>query len=222
MTPLRSADELANVSNSAWPSLRDAIERSPSTQALPGDRQRGLASLYALQVTQASTLGAMALNTGGVVVDHGWVRILGSGTVELPGLAQINSLGDPENVTAPPPFLIVGFDILGGKFAIDGGGLGVNPGEVCYWGPDTLRWEGLDVGHSGFVHSFISGASAEFYASMRWPGWEHEASEVSLDRGLSLYPPPFTTEGADLSLVSRCAVPFAELTYFYDEAAAQL
>lgn len=222
MTALRLADELANVNDPAWPLLLEAIEGSTSTQALPPDADRGLATLYSLQVSAASTLGALALNSGGVVVDQGWVRILGSGTADLPGLAQANSLGDPGKVTAPPKFLIVAFDVVGGRFAIDGGGLGVDPGEVCYWGPDTLRWEGLGVGHSGFVQSFVGGATTEFYAPMRWPGWEREVSDLTLDKGLSLWPPPFTKEGKDLSAVSRRAVPFTELIYFYDQAAAQL
>ncbi len=73
----------------------------------------------------------MASNCGGIVADHGWVRLLGGGGRDVPDVAMANHLGEPGTRTGPPPWLLVGFDALGGRFAIDGGGLGVSSGEVC-------------------------------------------------------------------------------------------
>ena len=188
-----------------------------AVDAIEADR-----TLYALQVTAGSTLGALAHNCGGLLIDHGWLRILGGGTDQLPSLASANGLGDPSAAPGPPPFLIVAFDVLGGRFAIDGGGLGVAPGEVCYWGPDTLEWESLGIGHTAFVNAFLQGAATEFYASWRWPGWEAELGSIGTDQGLSLMPPPFTAQGSNLAEVSRRPVPFAELLSFYDELANQV
>ena len=35
--------------------------------------------LLRMQITTRSTLGAVAYETGGIVIDHGWLRFLGSG-----------------------------------------------------------------------------------------------------------------------------------------------
>jgi hypothetical protein len=219
---LRSAEELAAVENPAWPSIEALIARPGSVaRALPIARADGEASLHALQVTAASALGALALNCGGLLVDAGWLRILGGGAEGLPSIAVANGLQDPSTIQAPPGHLIVAFDVLGGRFAVDGGGLGVNSGNVCYWAPDSLAWEDTGLGHGDFVHAFINGAATGFYADLRWSGWTEDVAALALDQGLSLWPPPFTVEGKDLASVSRRPVPFVELLGFYDDAARQ-
>ncbi len=110
---------------------------------------------------------------------------------------------------------------LGGRFAIDGGSLGIALGEVCYFGPDGLAWEALGGGHADFVHAALTGGLAETFSSLRWPGWQDETENLSPDEGLALYPPPFSREGQDLSAVSRRPVPLTELSAFYEETAAQ-
>ena len=220
---LRSAQELATVENPAWPAIDDLVSKPDSVaRVLPIAPADGLASLYSLQVTAASALGALALNCGGLLIDSGWLRILGGGFQALPSIAAANGLHDSSDVHAPPPHLVVAFDVLGGRFAIDGGGLGINPGEVCYWAPDSLVWEGTGLGHSAFLNAFLGGAGTDFYGDFRWPGWGEEVAELALDQGLSVWPPPFSAEGQDLATVSRRAVPFTELSAFYDAAAAQL
>jgi hypothetical protein len=48
------------------------------------DRAAGERALVGLQVTSQSPLGAIALETGGLLVDHGWIRVLGGGSPRLP------------------------------------------------------------------------------------------------------------------------------------------
>ena len=94
----RSADESAGVDNPAWPGLFEAVANAEVPVAvLDVARGRGMTVLHRLQVSAASGLGALALNCGGLVVDHGWLRVLGGGTTDLPDLAQVNGLGDPGN-----------------------------------------------------------------------------------------------------------------------------
>ncbi|YAL83195.1 DUF2625 family protein [Dermacoccaceae bacterium W4C1] len=221
MTQPRSASELIDVSDPAWPHLRQVAEARESTRVLPvgGSGER---VIERLQVTARSALGALALNCGGILVDHGWLRLLGGGSPGLPDLASANGLPSAPGAHQPPGAMLIGWDVLGGRFAIDGGALGVAPGQVCYFAPDSLRWESLGIGHTDFVHAMLSGAAAEFYASTRWSGWEREVTSLAIDRGYSLYPPPFSREGADVDRVARSAVPIQELFAFYDDAARQL
>lgn len=220
---LRSAAELANVQNPAWVEIAALIEgQEPAARALPIDRYSGELSLHALQVTAASSLGALALNCGGILIDHGWLRLLGGGCDGLPSIAAANGLLDATDADIQPPFLTVAVDILGGQFAVDGGGLGINRGKVCYWAVDTLAWEDTGLGHGAFVNTFLNGAATDFYRNFRWPGWAEEVGALGLDQGLSLWPPPFSAEGQDLAAVSRTAVSLTELRAFYEYAAAQL
>ena len=136
----------------------------------------------------------------------------------MPDLALANSLP----ASGPPPYLIIAQDVLGGQFAVDGGGLGFTPGAVCYFGPDTLAWQELGIGHGQFVFAAIAGELAEVFADLRWSGWEHEVGELAPDQGIGVYPPPFTEEGTDVARAHRESVPLEELVRFYLDAAAQL
>jgi hypothetical protein len=223
MPELRSADELAVVDDPAWPALVHLITTAGvSVRVLDLATGRGIQVLHRFQVTARSTLGALALNCGGLVIDHGWVRVLGGGTDQLPDLAHAYGLDAGDGTSGSPPALVVAYDVLGGQFAIDGGGLGVNAGEVCYRGPDTLRWEGLGTGHGAFITALLAGGLDDFYAHLRWPGWEQDVQSLELDQGLSVYPPPFTAEGQPIAAASRRVVPFSELLALYDAVAAQL
>ncbi len=219
---IRDIEELTAV-NDAWPLLAELVDRSPvGARALPRDEERCSVSVLCLQVSTRSALGGITYNCGGIVVDHGWLRILGGGHEALHSLSQANGLPDPATASARAGYLVVAEDVLGGRFAIDGGELGIGPGTICYFGPDTLAWADLGVGHSQLLEQMLAGGTTSFYDDLRWPGSESEVEAVALDKGLSLWPPPFSAEGQDLGTVSRAAVPQTELVSFYDEMARQL
>lgn len=207
---------MSDADGSIWPEIvRQIQEASVEVDVLPVDDARGRAVLQELQLTQRSTLGAIAANTGGLLIDSGWLRALGGGSTGLASLSEENSARRAQS------HLVVAVDVLGGRFAIDGGGLGVAVGEICYWGPDTLSWSGIGGGHSAFIAWALDGGLADFYGSLRWTDWQEDSSSLPVDQGWSLYPPPFSQEGQDTNAVSRAAVPLAELHYFYAEAAGQ-
>ena len=175
--------------------------------------------MYRLQVTARSTLGALALHTGAVMVDHGWLRLLGGGTRLLSDLATVNGLDDPSDESTGPGLLVVAFDVMGGRFAINGGALPGADGEVCYWGPDTLDWLSLGVGHSAFMHWCLGDGIDEFYADLRWPGWQDEVSRVGENQGMSVFPPVCAAESRPIESATRRAVPWAELSALLEELA---
>jgi hypothetical protein len=222
MIAIRPAGELAGVPDPAWPEWLELVRLAPMPAVvLPVARQAGQEVLFRLQVTARPMMGALALNSGGMLVDHGWVRLLGGGSEGLPDLAAANGLGPP-GTSAPPPWLTIGFDVLGGRFAVNGGGLPGQPGEVCYWGPDTLAWTALGGGYSQFARMVLSGGLGGFYQDLRWPGWQEEAAALGPDQGISVYPFLFTAQSHPVARASRRPVPFTELLGMHAEAEHQV
>jgi len=52
----------------------------------------------------------------------GRLRVLGGGP-DLPDVAAASGLAEPSAAASPPPFLVVGYDVLGGRLAVNGRGL---------------------------------------------------------------------------------------------------
>ncbi|MFD7911077.1 DUF2625 family protein [Streptomyces sp. NPDC059752] len=219
---MRGIDELADVDDPAWPGLQDMLtEASLPAQVLPVDFDEGRRCLVQMQVTARSTLGALALNTGGLLLDDGWVRVFGGGSSVdggLPSLGQVNGFPtafDP--AWNPGTALVVGHDVVGGVFALNGhdpaaSGRPGAPGQMTYFAPDTLAWEALEMGHSVWVSWLLSGDLETFYEGLRWPGWREEATALALSQGIAVYPFLWSEEAqADLAATSRRPVPMREV-----------
>ena len=138
---MRALTELLS-SNPALPVLQSWVSAaSRSVKVLPADRSRSEAVLVALQVTTRSPMGALALETGGFVID-GLLRILGGAGPGMTGdLARWNGMGNQPLLPARDGALLVGHDAIGGFFALDGGGLGDGKGKVFYFAPDFCMGE---------------------------------------------------------------------------------
>jgi hypothetical protein len=111
--------------------------------------------------------------------------------------------------------------VLGGRFAVSGGGLPGQAGEVCYWGPDILAWSPLGAGYSQFVRMVLGSGLAGFYKNLRWSGWQDEVATLGADQGISAYPFPFTAESRPIARARRRPGPFAELLGAHAEAKRQ-
>jgi Protein of unknown function DUF2625 len=219
---VRSVEELRS-GDSAWPVVESWLaEVVNEVVVLPAEPGRGEEALYRLQVTTASPLGAVALETAGILVDRGWLRLLGAGSDELRGLAAWNGVGEPALGETLDDAFLVAHDAVGGFFALNGGAFGGAQGDVFYFAPDTLAWEPLDRGYGDFVYWALAGDVQEFYAGLRWPGWQRELSAARADEGFSLYPPPFSREGRALEVSHRKLVPMTELWAFHRDVARQL
>ena len=134
-------------------------------------------------------MGAIVFETGGLLVDHGWVRVLGGGHPRLPRTLPGWNAGRANG------FYLVADDVIGGFFALDGGGLGGTIGQISYFGPNTLRWEALSVGYSEFLAWLLCGNLALFYQSWRWRGWQGEVASLPGDQVFGLSPPPWDEPG---------------------------
>src|SRR4051794_37313068 len=170
---------------SAWPLVESWIaEAKNDARVLAGDRRRGEEALRLLQVTPRSALGAIAIETGGLLVDHGWVRVLGGD-----GLVRWNALGGADAVEPLEDALVVAYDAIGGFYALNGGAFPREPGSVFFLAPDTLGGEDFEMGHSVFVRWLCDADLDGFYDELGWPGWEREVPDGSLELGFPLYPP---------------------------------
>lgn len=215
---MRRYEELISV-DPAWPELEAAARKSGRVTILPRDTEAARSCLQSLQVTTRSTLGALAHETGGLLVDHGWLRLFGSGHERLR-----RTLGGWNETLGIPmsDFFVVADDAVGGAFAVNGTGLGTTACNIFYFAPDALAWDDMQIGYSAFVHWAFEGDLGSFYEHMRWPGWETEIEQLDGDQTLSLAPPPWTREGKELSKVSRRAVAAREVWNLQQEFAQQL
>lgn len=222
---MRTLDELIDTEDAALPLLQewaaaanaDSSANHPFEILAPTEADRARV-LLALQVTTRSTMGAVAYDTGGLLIDHGWLRVLGSGHARLPrNIADWNA----QQSTSAAGFLLVADDVLGGFFALNGGGLGDDAGAVYYWAPETLAWESLDIGYSDFLEWASTDRLQVFYGSSRWSGWEADVQALRADQCFNFYPFLWAKEGS-VHISSRKAVSVAEQYAVNAELAAKV
>jgi hypothetical protein len=209
----RPLADLLKTDDPAWPLVQQWIaEARNPVEVLPVTQKAADAELEALQVTVRSPMGAIAYHTGGLLVDHGWVRILGSGHARLSRTITGWNRGRSTDASGQSRgFLLVADDVLGGFFAINGGGLGEDVKNVYYFAPDSLRWESLGRGYSDCVLFVLNGDLEKFYP-YRWKTWRQDVQSLGGDSGFSWAPPLFTKEGqADVEGAHREPAPIDEL-----------
>ena len=210
----RTLKDLAEVDDPAWPQMAAWFDSSMvSVEQLTPDPARSATVLERLQVTLRSALGAQVFHTGGVFLDHKWLRLLGSGSEQLPLdiVSLTERLGFWPRADEPPIAVVFGIDVLGGVFAINGGAFGQEgAGNVFYFSPDQLKWENLNQGHSAFLQLMLAGKIGEFYESLRWVGWEEEAEAVGGNQSICVAPPLWSAESRPIEKTKRAIVPLSE------------
>lgn len=183
--------------------IREWIALSPLDvqllDAVPEDGQR---ALQALEVSTRSPMGALAFHTGGLLIDHTWLRVLGAGCARLPrALDRWNFVnGKPRCERG----VLIADDVLGGFFAWFR-----EPRTVHYLPPDSLEWEDSELGYTDWLNWALTDRLTEFYAPFRWEGWQREVAGFSAERTLMIYPPLFT-EKSHISERARSPVPTEE------------
>ncbi|MHC1684697.1 MAG: DUF2625 family protein [Clostridiaceae bacterium] len=207
---MKQINELIDENQAGWKLIEEWLtEAENKVEILKTTKSKAEEVLYDLQVTTKSPLGAIAYNTGGILVNNGWIRILGSGTKDFKrDISNWNNL-NAENLRLEKAFLVAD-DILGGFFAINGGLFEGEIGHIFYLAPDTLQWENLEIWFSEFIHWTFVGDLNKFYELFMWPEWENEVKDISIDFGISIYP-FLWAEGEEVEKRSRKVVPIEEL-----------
>lgn len=208
---------------SGWGLVKQLIKAGKNkSEILPAENAKASDALYQTQVTTHSTMGAIVYFTGGILVDNGWIRLLGSGSPQfkrsLPGWNKGKTF---RNFGDYPGFLLVGDDAIGGFFAINGGTLGTEMGMVYYLAPETLQWESLGKGYSDFLDFCLNGDLAKFYLTYRWAGWQKDVRKLAGDQVYNFYPYLWSKEGHHINKVTRKIVPVQEQYDFNVDAQKQ-
>jgi hypothetical protein len=176
-----------------------------SVEVLPPDLEHRETVRQKVAVSLESALGAVLHETGGILIDHGWLRILGSGSERVPRVALVDR-----------QWILVADDVVGGFFALH-----PPKGEVHYLAPDTLEWEGLGIGYSAWFRWGLTEELGTFYQDYRARGWEERIRALRPEQGFHIDPPPWT-KGPHYYERSWKAVPMTELYHMAFEVRDQL
>lgn len=205
-----SVKDLIEDENDAWAEVSRMLEKGGNPYAIvPNETAAGEEALYRLQVSTRSYLGTVAYRTGGILFDHGWIKLLGAGGAGIHGsLTFWNGLQEEAVTESLEGVLLVAYDAAGGFFALDAGRFG-RTGHVCYFAPDTLEWESTELAYSGFLSWLAEGDLGLFYETFRWEGWQEAVRQLGAGRVFAYYPPLWSREGSG-ETSSKTPIPVEE------------
>ena len=221
---MRKLEELINTKDPGWPFVQQMIDSATNQlQILPADSSRANDALLKIQVTTRSPMGAIIYNTGGILVDHGWIRILGSGCTTINrSLPDWNKGKSIQEFGQIPAYLLIADDAAGGFFAINGGAFGKDMGKTYYLSPDRLVWEPLNLTYSDFLYFCFNNDLNEFYQNLRWTNWTKDVVKLDGDKVFNFYPFLWSKEGKDIIKNSRKKIPVDEQFQFNIESRKRL
>ena len=213
---MRKVEELINTADPGWPLVKQWIDSAKNkVEILPVDTIKSRGVLFQTQVTTRSPMGAIIYKTGGILIDGGWIRILGSGHPRFNRtLPEWNKGKSFKEYGETPTYLLVADDVMGGFFAINGGAFGKEMGKVYYFAPDNLEWEEVNKTYTEFLLFCFNGDLDKFYEGYRWKGWQKEVAALPGDKVYSFFPYLYTREGKNINNSTKSAVPVEEQFQF--------
>ena len=219
---MKALSELVDRNEPGWPLVKEWLTTARNQVVVLDAAVRAREeALVRLQVTSRSPLGAIALETGGLVVDGGWMRVLGA-EGPMQGIVGWNMLDREGADPAVRGAMLVGHDAMGGFFALNGGKWRTSIGAVFYWGQDSLEWLDLGVGYSEWLQWLLQSDLDQFYSELRWPDWRAEVALLQPDEGIAVYPFLWASEGGPVEERKRSPVPMRELWDLSHDMAGQL
>lgn len=210
---MRTLQELVNTEDPGWPIVKEWVGVAKNkVEILPSERQQAEEALVNTQVSTRSIMGAVVYETGGLLIDNGWIRILGSGSERMKRTLPGWNLGKTfQKYGEAAPYLLVADDAIGGFFAINGGFFGKDAGNIYYFVPDMLQWTSLGVGYTDFLLFCFENDLDEFYKGLRWKGWKEDVAQLGGDYAYSFMPFLWSKEGKDIDKADRRVVPVKEV-----------
>ncbi|WP_318013836.1 MULTISPECIES: DUF2625 domain-containing protein [Flavobacterium] len=209
---MRPVNELIDQTDSGWKLVKEWTNTAKNkVEILPADPQKAKDALYHTQVTTSSPMGAIVYKTGGILIDNGWIRILGSGSAKLNrSLPDWNKGKSFKEFGEAPSFFLIADDALGGFYILNGGALGTDLGKVYYFAPDNLEYEQLDITYSEFLEFCFNNDLDKYYSGSRWESWKKDLAALHGDQVFNFYPFLWTEEGSDINKVQRKMISVEE------------
>ena len=157
---MQTLEQLTDASKSAWGTISQWIERARNhCEVIKKDQSSAERELFTMQMPTSSPMGSVIYETGGILIHHGWLRILGSGSFKLPrGLMDWNFSKSFNQSGDKPKYLLVADDVIGGYFALNGGSL-----NFTY--TDFLAWA-------------LNGDIEAFYQNLFWQNWQEDVKQL--------------------------------------------
>ena len=214
---MRPVEQLINRTDPGWTVVKQWIDSAKNkVQVLPVDTSKAKDALYKTQVTSRSIMGAIVFSTGGILVDNGWIRILGSGSSKMQRtLPDWNKGKAFKEFGDRPAYFLVADDAAGGYFAINYGSFGKDLDSMYYLSPDNLQWEALQMNYEDFIWFCFTGDLKKFYSGIRWTSWQKDVQTLKADEVFHLLPPLWSKEGKDVDKSVRKPLP-AEEQFLYN------
>ena len=193
---MQKINELIDDESKGWTLVEEWIAAAKNkVVVLKSEVDDSEDALVMLQVSTESPMGGVVYETGGILIDNGWIRLFGGGSDELSRSLPAWNQGRSLNVHGEhPPFLLIGEDVLGGSFAINCNGLGKDYGNIYYFAFDTLQWEAMELDYSEFMWWTMTGDLEEYYGDYRWKGWQKDVEKLHADK-LFAFEPPLSVDG---------------------------
>ena len=209
---MKQLTDLINKDEPGWELVSEWIKDATNkVEILSRDKEKSELALYNSQVTTRSPMGAIIYETGGILIDNGWIRILGSGNEKINrNLPNWNKGKSITEFGQQAPYFLVADDVIGGFFAINGGEFGKDLGQMYYFAPDCLEWESMDMGYSDFIWWTLTGDLEQFYEDLKWNNWVDEIKNLDGNKGIGFYP-FLWTEYNNVNDLSRKAIPIDEI-----------
>jgi hypothetical protein len=213
---MRTLQELINIDEPGWALVKPWIDLAKNNiEILPRTQKQAEDALVNIQVTTRSLMGAIVYETGGLIIDNGWIRVLGSGCDRMKrSLPSWNKGKTFSEYGEPAPYLLIADDVIGGFYAINGGMLGQDTGNIYYFAPESLDWIPLEMGYTDFLLFCFETDMNDFYSDLRWNNWESDVKNLHPDYAYNFYPFLWTKEGKDINKVSRKIIPIEEVYNF--------
>ena len=202
---MRPVEQLIDKANTAWPFVKQQIDSGKNKiEVLAADSNTAKLALYQTQITTRSPLGAVIINTGGILVDDGWIRILGSGNVKLKrSLPEWNKGKSFFIFGEIPTYILIADDAVGGFFALNGTEFGKDKGNIYYLSPDRLIWEPLGFSYTEFLYFCFNNNLDDFYKDLRWKNWRKQVTKLSGNSVFNFFPFLWTKEGKEINKTRR-------------------
>lgn len=210
---LRTLKELIDTENPGWTVLEEWIDlASNKVDVLTCSVEDAENALIDTQVTTHSLMGAVIYKTGGLLINDGLIRILGAGCASFKrSLPAWNKGKTFQQYGESAPYLLVADDAVGGFYAINGGYLGNDAGNMYYFAPDTFSWEPMGVEYSQFLLFCFENDLNDFYSNIRWENWENDIKQLNPDYAYSFYPFLCTKEAQNRENVLKKVLPIDEV-----------